>query len=71
LYSQPGADEVPLTDSQKRQIRDLFLVGGYSFNSMKASKEASRRVELKVDFWAMDEAKEATPDMSGKEFGQC
>ena len=71
LYSQPGADEAPLTDIQKRQIRDLFLVGGYSFNSMKASKEASRRVELKVDFWAMDEEKAATPDMSDKEFGQC
>ncbi len=71
LYSQPGTDEIPLTDNQKRQIRDLFLVGGYSFNSMKASKEASRRVELKVDFWAMDEEKEATPDMSDKEFGQC
>jgi outer membrane protein OmpA-like peptidoglycan-associated protein len=71
LYSQPGAEEVPLSDSQKRQIRDLFLVGGYSFNSMKASKDASRRVELKVDFWAMDEEKAATPDMSGKEFGQC
>jgi outer membrane protein OmpA-like peptidoglycan-associated protein len=71
LYSQPSADESPLTDVQKRQIRDLFLVGGYSFNSMKASKEASRRVELKVDFWAMDEEKAATPDMSDKEFGQC
>jgi len=71
LYSQPGTDEVPLTDNQKRQIRELFLVGGYSFNSMKTSKEASRRVELKVDFWAMDEKKEETPDMSGKEFGQC
>lgn len=71
LYSQPSADEVALSDGQKRQIRDLFLVGGYSFNSMKASKEASRRVELKVDFWAMDEEKEATPDMNGKEFGQC
>lgn len=71
LYSQPSTDEVFLSDSQKRQIRDLFLVGGYSFNSMKASKEASRRVELKVDFWAMDEEKPATPDMNGKEFGQC
>jgi outer membrane protein OmpA-like peptidoglycan-associated protein len=71
LYSQPSTDEVALTETQKRQIRDLFLVGGYSFNSMKASKEASRRVELKVDFWAMDEEKEATPDISGKEFGQC
>jgi len=71
LFSPPMADEVVLTDAQRRQIRDLFLVGGYSFNSMKSSKEASRRVELKVDFWSLDEEKEATPDMTGKEFGQC
>jgi len=71
LYSAPRADEVPLTDLQKRQIRDLFLVGGYSFNSMKASKEASRRVELKVDFWALDEQKEPAAAIDAKEFGQC
>jgi len=28
-------------------------------------------VELKVDFWSLDEKKEATPDMNAKEFGQC
>lgn len=71
LYSSPRGDEVPLSDAQKRQIRDLFLVGGYSFNSMKASKEASRRVELKVDFWAIDEQKEPTQNIDAKEFGQC
>lgn len=71
LYSQPQPDETLLSEAEKRQIRDLFLVGGYSFNSMKASKDASRRVELKVDFWSLDEEKEATPDMKGKEFGQC
>jgi outer membrane protein OmpA-like peptidoglycan-associated protein len=71
LYSSPRADEVPLSEIQKRQIRDLFLVGGYSFNSMKASKEASRRVELKVDFWAIDEQKEPAQHIDSKEFGQC
>ena len=71
LYSQPQPDESQLSEAERRQIRDLFLVGGYSFNSMKPSKDASRRVELKVDFWSLDEEKEATPDMNGKEFGQC
>jgi len=71
LYSTPRTDEVPLSDIQKRQIRDLFLVGGYSFNSMKASKDASRRVELKVDFWAIDEQKDPAPAINSKEFGQC
>lgn len=71
LYAQPGNDETALTDTQKRQIRDLFLVGGYSFNSMKASKEASRRVELKLEFWAPDERRDAPPELDDKEFGQC
>lgn len=71
LFASPYADEAPLSEIQKRQIRDLFLVGGYSFNSMKESKEASRRVELKVDFWAIDETSEPPPSLEGKEFGQC
>ncbi|MGQ0511533.1 MAG: flagellar motor protein MotB [Betaproteobacteria bacterium] len=73
LFDSPGTLERRLTDEEKREIRDLFLVGGYSFNSMKASKEASRRVELKIDFWALDEQEQTTaptrPD--SKEFGRC
>ncbi len=71
LFAAPQAGETPLSEGQKGQIRDLFLVGGYSFNSMKTSKEASRRVELKVDFWSLDEDKEGLPDMNDKEFGRC
>ncbi len=65
----PG--ETALRESQKEQIEDLFLVGGYSFNSMKASKDASRRVELKVDFWALNETREASPDIGNRTIGQC
>jgi outer membrane protein OmpA-like peptidoglycan-associated protein len=71
LFSKPGSDEIPLTEDQKAQIRDLFLVGGYSFNSMKASKEASRRVELKLDFWSIDEQKEAVTAERTGGYGQC
>lgn len=71
LFAPPAPDEIPLSENQKRQIRDLFLVGGYSFNSMKASKEASRRVELKVDFWALDEEREGAQDLGEKDYGQC
>ncbi|MCG2593012.1 OmpA family protein [Ramlibacter sp. XY19] len=71
LFSPAVAGEAPLTDAEKKKVRDLFLVGGYSFNSMKASKEESRRVELRVDFWQLDETKDSAPDLSGTEFGQC
>lgn len=60
-----------LSNRDKELIRKLFLVGGYSFNSMKASKEESRRVELKLEFWALDEEKPVTPQITGKEFGSC
>ena len=60
-----------LSNRDKELIRKLFLVGGYSFNSMKASKEESRRVELKLEFWALDEDKPVTPKITGKEFGSC
>jgi outer membrane protein OmpA-like peptidoglycan-associated protein len=71
LFNQPLSGETSLSDSEKRQIEDLFLVGGYSFNSMKASKEASRRVELKVDFWSLDEEKEVSPPIDNRAIGQC
>lgn len=71
LFAPPFTGEKPLTEPQKRQIRDLFLVGGYSFNSMKASKEESRRVEFKVDFWALDEDKSENEKTVDKEFGKC
>ncbi|CAN7564417.1 OmpA family protein [Variovorax sp. LjRoot178] len=72
LFAQPTVGELPLDDVQKRQIRDLFLVGGYSFNSAKKDKEASRRVEFKIDFWALDEKGQAEQtSATTKEFGQC
>ena len=42
-----------LTDEQKNQIKQLFLAGGVSFNSAKDSKEASRRVELRMQFYGL------------------
>ena len=71
LFAPSASGETTLVDAQKRQIQDLFLVGGYSFNSIRASKEESRRVEFKVEFWALDEEKPATPEISNMEFGAC
>lgn len=71
LFAKPGIDEMVLSETQKRQIRDLFLVGGYSFNSARKEKAESRRVELKIEFWAIDEKVPAANLTDGKEFGQC
>jgi outer membrane protein OmpA-like peptidoglycan-associated protein len=71
LFAKQNGDETALSDSQKRQIRDLFLVGGYSFNSARKEKTESRRVELKIEFWAIGEERPNNNLIDGKEFGQC
>jgi len=52
----PGEAGAPtLSDPEMMDVRRLFLVGGYSSNSARVSKEESRRVELRLDFRAVDE----------------
>lgn len=61
-----------LTPEQLRKVQELFLVGGYSFNSIKKDKAESRRVEFKVDFWGLDEKVQPPSDvLKDKEFGRC
>ena len=71
LFAKRGGDEVPISEAQKVQIRDLFMVAGSSFNSIQATKEQSRRAELKVEFWALSDKPVAAPQIEGKDFGQC
>jgi len=61
-----------LSPDELRKVQELFLVGGYSFNSIKKDKAASRRVEFKVDFRGVDEKPpEASGVLKNKEFGRC
>lgn len=76
MFGQAHAGERPLTETQLRSLQNLALVGGYSFNSsIKNDKAASRRVELRLEFWDIDEkdkekgTKRDAP--LSKEFGQC
>lgn len=68
---------ISLSASEQNEVRDLFLVGGFSFNSLKSSKSESRRAELKLEFWQENEEakyKRKNPnkiDMSTKAFGNC
>lgn len=47
-------DALQLTPEQRSLVKQLFLAGGVSFNDAKSSKEDSRRVELKLEFYEMD-----------------
>lgn len=71
LFQSNGAGDA-LTPEQLRKVQELFLVGGYSFNSIKKDKAESRRVEFKIDFRGLDEkAPEESDVLKGKEFGRC
>lgn len=71
LFQSNGAAD-GLTPVQLRKVQELFLVGGYSFNSIKTDKAESRRVEFKIDFWGLDEQVPKVSDvLKGKEFGRC
>lgn len=50
-----------LSEAQKNQIKQLFLAGGVAFNGAKDSKEASRRVELRLNFYGLKEKESAEP----------
>ncbi|MBV5340275.1 MAG: OmpA family protein [Deltaproteobacteria bacterium] len=51
-----------LSEADRLMIRDIFLVGGSSFNSLKESLDESRRVELKLEFLDIGEQRPASRD---------
>ena len=59
-----------LSESQKESVRNLFLVGGYSFNAAKKTDEESRRVEMRLEFLGIDEGRISSSEKSNN-FGQC
>lgn len=59
-----------ISDQDEQLIRSLFLVGGYSSNSQKTSRDASRRIELRIEFFQVDEARTPPPAVQG-DIGKC
>jgi outer membrane protein OmpA-like peptidoglycan-associated protein len=76
LLAQPYPNERAMSQAELEQIRDLFLVGGYSFNAAKfnavtASYDESRRVELRLEFLSIGESRASTEATPRGNFGQC
>jgi outer membrane protein OmpA-like peptidoglycan-associated protein len=71
LLAKPVSDEHPMNADELEQIRDLFLVGGYSFNSAKSSFDESRRIELRLEFYAIDEEPITSEGINRGNFGTC
>jgi outer membrane protein OmpA-like peptidoglycan-associated protein len=59
-----------LSINQKEEVRNLFFVGGYSFNAAKNSDDESRRVEMRLEFLGIDEVRIAASGLDGN-FGEC
>jgi hypothetical protein len=54
-----SAARPPLNEADRKLVKTLFFAGGYSFNSTKETEEDSRRIELKLEFYALKEKQEA------------
>ena len=59
-----------LDDDQKANVRSLFLVGGYSSNAAKDTDEESRRVEMRMEFLGIGEARPNLPAQEAN-YGEC
>lgn len=55
-----------LSADQRRQIKKLFLAGGVSFNDHRDTKDASRRVELRLQFYGLDRNGKIPPGNESK-----
>jgi outer membrane protein OmpA-like peptidoglycan-associated protein len=76
LLAQPYPDEHAMSRDELEQVRDLFLVGGYSFNAAKYnadrdSYDESRRVELRLEFLGIGEPRPSTRIVPPGNFGRC
>lgn len=55
LLLDPRLFNSALNNEQQQQVKQLFLAGGVAFNNAKETKEQSRRVELRLQFYGLKE----------------
>ena len=58
LLASPKHASNALSDDDRKLVRGLFLVGGSSFNGVKANFDESRRFEFKLEFLELDEKRQ-------------
>lgn len=71
LFANPEPGEAPMTDAQRTMVREQVVVGGYSFKEAKDTEEASRRVELRLQFLDLDERRQERPGEAPPATGSC
>ncbi len=58
LLRVPRSGEAHLSEEDRKLIATKFFVGGASFNSLRATAEDSRRIEVKLEFKSRQERRE-------------
>lgn len=61
----------PISDDDRIKIRELFLVGGSSFNALKDTDEESRRIEMKLEFLDLEERRPTPRDQPLDQNPRC
>lgn len=63
LLLDPKLSSSTLNNQQQQQVKQLFLAGGVAFNNAKETKEQSRRVELRLQFYGLKEKEQTEPQL--------
>lgn len=71
LLASADPEEAPLSGDDKKLVSKIFLVGGYSFNSLKETHEESRRVEIKLEFLELNEPHPKSPEFKLDDNQMC
>lgn len=61
ILLNPSAPDA-LDERDRKDVRNLFLVGGSSFNALKPSDVESQRIEMKLEFLGYEEDRERIRD---------
>jgi outer membrane protein OmpA-like peptidoglycan-associated protein len=70
LLENPKGASFNLIEGDKNTVRDLFLVGGSSFNNAKGGDDENRRIEMRVEFLGLDE-KHRVFASGRSDYGSC
>ena len=71
LYGKDQSGNFILSSTDLDQIRDMFMIGGFAFNNAKETEKESRRIEIRMEFWEVNENREPPPKNYNPPFGDC
>lgn len=71
LLAKSSNYNATISDADRIKVRELFLVGGSSFNALKDTLEESRRIEMKLEFLDLEERRPVAREQPLDENPRC